>query len=82
MDLIVPHDVFNDLIDYLDTDSRFRIDAKRYVKSDSEIVLYLSESGTNDYLIINNPNNDRVMIYLVNDMAGSIRDMIDSDKRN
>ena len=82
MDLIVPHDVFNDLIDYLDTDSRFRIDAKRYVKSDSEIVLYLSESGTNDYLIINNTNNDRVMIYLVNDMAGSIRDMIDSDKRN
>lgn len=81
MDLVVPHDVFDDLIEYLDKDSRFHIDARRYVKNDSEVVLHLSESGTNDSVIINNPNDGRVVIYLTNDMADSIQDMIDSDKR-
>ena len=81
MDLVVPHDLFDKLIDYFDTDSRFNIDARRYVKSDSNVVLHLSESGKNDSLVVDTPNRDRVTVYLMNDMTISIQDLIQFDKR-
>ena len=78
--LAVPHDSFNELIEYLDQNDRFHIDASKYVKDDSEVVLYLSDSGKDDSLVVDTPNEDKVTFFLVNDMTKCIRGMIDDDR--
>ena len=79
--LAVPHDVFDELIDYIDKDDRFYIDTERYIHDDSSIVLCLSESGKEDSLIIDTPNESRCTMYLVNDMSRSIESMINYGRR-
>ena len=82
MYLNVPPDIFGDLIDYFDRDNRFNTNAEQYIKYDSEVVLRLTETGTDDSLIIDTPGEGRVTIFLVNDMVATIQGMINNDRRD
>lgn len=71
----VPNSKVPEVIDYLNDDSRISTDLKRYVTSNSEIELRLTESG-NDSLVIESKGMDRCTVYLTEDLSTSVRDIV------